>query len=64
LCVLRRLDGRHDRQALLAGLREAAASGELRLPNGAAPVVPDADVLGQDLNNVLKTIADSALLVE
>jgi len=63
--VVRRLDGKHDRAALLEAVREAMVAGEVVVKGGDGQVrsPEDTQTLGQVLEITLGTIARSGLLV-
>jgi len=62
---VRRLDGKHDRAALLEAVREAMVAGEVVVKGGDGQVrsPEDTQTLGQVLEITLGTIARSGLLV-
>jgi methyltransferase-like protein/2-polyprenyl-3-methyl-5-hydroxy-6-metoxy-1,4-benzoquinol methylase len=64
--VLARLDGEHDRAALIAALTEAVGSGDLVLQQDGQPLTDESavrTVLEQELEPALERLAQSALLV-
>ena len=62
--VIRRLDGRHDRPALVGSLQDAIASGQMTVKRHDAPVDQvDSDVLYNVLDNVLTRFSRLGLLV-
>jgi methyltransferase-like protein len=63
--LLRYLDGQHDRAALLAVLRDAAASGQMSILQSGIPAAPQAAslMLEQVLDQSLTKLARSALLI-
>jgi cyclopropane fatty-acyl-phospholipid synthase-like methyltransferase len=64
--LLERLDGRHDRAALLEGLMDAVAQGECEMQHQGQPLRDRAkvrEVLGESLEPSLRRLAYNALLV-
>jgi len=61
--IVRRLDGKHDRPALMESVREAIAAGEVVVKKGDRKVTnPDAETLANVLDRALGSIAEAGLL--
>lgn len=63
-CLLARLDGRHDRQALLEVLREAVAQGKFEVSRDGRPLAQlDDATLARIVDHSLNDLAENALLI-
>lgn len=63
-CLLPRLDGRHDRQALIGVLREAVAEDKFQVSRDGKPLTDlDDATLGRILDHALNDLAENALLI-
>lgn len=62
-CLLARLDGRHDRKALIEALREAIAAGKFEVSRDGQPLASiDENTLGRITDHALNELAENALL--